>query len=264
MNSQSENDIALTLDVDWAPDFMIDFAAEILIEHRVRATWFVTHDSPALTRLRQHSDLFELGIHPNFFPESSQGNTAEAVLRHCLELVPDAVSVRTHGLLQSTPLLAQIMDQTPVKSDCSLFVPHAVNLRPVEYQWAQRTLLRVPYFWEDDFEMERTTPCWQLRQLLAKGPGLKVFDFHPVHVYLNSRTMAAYRSLKERAPNLSESTPELAAAAIQSGAGSQTLFIELAKHLGETGRSLLMRDIYKQWQESMNPGELSRADANEV
>ena len=52
MNSHSENEIALTLDVDWAPDFMIDFAAEILVEHGVRATWFVTHDSPALTRLR--------------------------------------------------------------------------------------------------------------------------------------------------------------------------------------------------------------------
>jgi len=261
MNSHSENDIALTLDVDWAPDFMIDFAAEILIEHGVRATWFVTHDSPALIRLREHSDLFELGIHPNFFPESSQGKTPEAVLRHCLELVPDAVSVRTHGLLQSTPLLAQIMDQTPVKLDCSLFVPHAANLRPVEYQWAQRTLLRVPYFWEDDFEMERTTPCWQLRPLLAKGAGLQVFDFHPVHVYLNSRTMAAYRSLKERAPNLSDSTSEVAAAAIQSGAGSQTLFIELAKYLGETGRSLLMRDIYKQWQDSVKPDGQSRADA---
>lgn len=249
MNSSSQNDLALTLDVDWAPDFMIDFAAAVLIEHKVRATWFVTHESPALARLRQQSDLFELGIHPNFFPGSTHGKTPEAVLRHCMELVPDAVSVRTHGLFQSTPLLAQIMDQTPVKIDCSLFAPHAPNLGPVEYQWAQRTLLRLPYFWEDDFEMERAKPCWQLAPLLAKGPGLKIFDFHPVHIYLNSRTMEAYRRLKQRAPDLSQSSPDMAGEIIQSGTGTQTLFIELAKYLGEAGQPLLMRDMYGQWQE---------------
>jgi hypothetical protein len=166
-----------------------------------------------------------------------------------MELVPEAVSIRTHGLLQSTPLLAQIMDQTPVKIDCSLFAPHAPDLGPIDYQWGQRTLLRLPYFWEDDFEMERTTPCWQLSSLLATGPGLKVFDFHPVHVYLNSGTMEAYSLLKQRVPNFSRSTPEMAAEVRQTGAGSQTLFIELARYLGETGKSLLMRDIYERWQE---------------
>ena len=44
----------ITLDIDWAPDYAIDFAAGLLIEAQVRATWFVTHDSPAVERLRQH------------------------------------------------------------------------------------------------------------------------------------------------------------------------------------------------------------------
>ena len=180
--SSARDGIALTLDVDWAPNFMIDFVAAILIEHHVRATWFITHESPSLERLRMHSDLFELGIHPNFFPGSTHGESPGAVLRHCMRLVPQAVSVSTHGLLQSTALLAQIMDETPVMIDVSLFLPHAPGLGPVEYQWAQRTLLRVPYFWEDDFEMERATPCWQLESLLVGGSGLKVFDFHPVHI----------------------------------------------------------------------------------
>ena len=247
-NSLPSEDLALTLDVDWAPDFMIDFVAEILIEHRVRATWFITHESPSLARLRMHPDLFELGIHPNFFPGSTHGESPGAVLQHCMALVPQAVSVRTHGLLQSTALLAQIMDQTPVMIDASLFLPHAPELRPIEYQWGQRTLLRVPYFWEDDFEIERTTPCWQLESLMAKGPGLKVFDFHPVHVYLNSHTMEAYRLLKMRAPRLSEASPEMAAEIAQTEAGSQTLFIELTKHLSAT-QSLRMRDIKEIWQQ---------------
>jgi hypothetical protein len=39
-------DLAVTLDVDWAPDFTIDFAARILIERGVRAPRFVTTVRP--------------------------------------------------------------------------------------------------------------------------------------------------------------------------------------------------------------------------
>lgn len=241
--------IALTLDVDWAPDFMIDFAAQILSEHNVRATWFITHDSPALRRLRSQPDLFELGIHPNFFPGSTHGDAPSTVLRHCLDLVPEAVSLRTHGLLQSTTLLGQVMNQTGVTTDASLFLPHANHVRPLEYQWEKKSILRVPHFWEDDFEMERTAPCWDLAPLLAENDGLKVFDFHPIHIYLNSSTTDAYRRLKQKAANLSAVSEEQAAALAQTPTGTQTLFRELTEHLSQTGESLRMRDIHEHWRQ---------------
>ena len=59
---------ALTFDIDWAPDWMIEEVASILIEHNVKTTWFVTHASPAIDKLRQMPELFELGIHPNRLP----------------------------------------------------------------------------------------------------------------------------------------------------------------------------------------------------
>ena len=83
--------IAITLDVDWAPDHAIDAVAGHLIERDVRATWFVTHASPAIDRLRDRPDLFELGIHPNFAPGSTQGETPDAVLDHCMAIVPEAL-----------------------------------------------------------------------------------------------------------------------------------------------------------------------------
>src|SRR5215467_8520985 len=95
----------LTFDIDWAPDFMIDHVAGILVEARVRATWFVTHSSDAIDRLREHPDLFELGIHPNFLPGSSHGSSPQEVLQTCMTIVPEAQSFRTHSLVQSTPLL---------------------------------------------------------------------------------------------------------------------------------------------------------------
>ena len=247
--NQLENAVVLTLDIDWAPDFAIDFVADKLVERQVRATWFVTHESPAIIRLKQYPELFELGIHPNFFPGSSHGASVDAVLRYCMALVPEAVSVRTHGLLQSTRLLGQILAQTPIKIDVSLFLPHTPHLRPVEYPWEGRTLLRIPYFWEDDFEMEyRARACWNLGPLLEEGAGLKVFDFHPLLVLLNCIDIESIRALKHVIPRLSEASPSEVDAFIHVGRGTQTLFMEVIDHLAATRRSVCIRDIHTQWQ----------------
>ena len=238
----------VTLDIDWAPDFAIDFVAEKLAERQVCATWFVTHVSPAIERLRQYPKLFELGIHPNFLPGSTHGDTVEEVLNCCIAMVPEASSVRTHSLVQSSPLLAQIMIQTSIKTDVSLFLPHTPCLRPIEYQSSGRTLLRIPYYWQDDYETERTVPCWHLPPILAVGEGLKVFNFHPIHVYLNSADVKPYQVLKQRVVNLSKANSVEVAAYAQSGAGTQTMFMELVEYIGIGGQSLCIRDIYKRWR----------------
>jgi polysaccharide deactylase WbmS-like protein len=246
------DDVVLTIDIDWAPDFTIDFVAEQLISRQVRATWFVTHMSPAIARLKQYSDLFELGIHPNFLSGSTHGDTPEAVLRHCMTLVPDASSVRTHLLVQSTLLLRQFLAQTKIMTDVSLFLPGAPCICPVEWFSQRRTLLRIPYFWADDFEMERNLPCWRLTPHLGVGDGLKVFAFHPIHVYLNSSDIEVYQTLKHRVPKISEASPHVLNAYIQTGEGTCTLFKEVIAHLAAHGRSVCIQDIYNQWRDLRN------------
>ena len=59
---------AITLDVEWAPDFVIDAVANTLVSNGVKATWMVTRDSPAIRRLTRHDELFKRGIHPNHHP----------------------------------------------------------------------------------------------------------------------------------------------------------------------------------------------------
>src|SRR6266478_4773400 len=240
----TEDELVITIDTDWAPDFTIDQAAQILIDHDVRATWFITHTSRAIERLRNQPDLFELGVHPNFLPGSTHGRTAQAVLRHCYELVPDATSLLTHALVQSTPLLNQILKETAITTDVSLFLPYAPFLRPIDYRSVGRNLLRIPYFWEDDFEMERAEVSWCLVPLLDTGPGLKIFDFHPIHIYLNSREMTPYQELKRRTPRLTEATESEAETLIQVGRGTQTLFKELVAQLTTSRQSLRIRDLY--------------------
>ena len=103
----SNHEPVLTIDVDWSPDCVIDYVANILIEREVKATWFVTHQSEAIERSHKHSTLFELGIHPNMLAGSTHGQNEDEVLAHLCEIVPNAVSMRTHGLYQSSRWLAK-------------------------------------------------------------------------------------------------------------------------------------------------------------
>ncbi len=241
--------IAITLDVDWAPDFVIDYAAQCLIQKKVKSTWFVTHRSPAVERLRNNPELFELGIHPNFLEGSSHGKTPEEVIRHCTSLVPEATSMRMHSLVQSTPLLGQILSQTDITTDVSLFLPRAPYIRPIEYHWKGRVLLRVPYYWEDDFEMERANPCWELNSLIDDTEGMKVFNFHPIHIYLNSKDMSCYRRLKESIGSLVDVTPAdvTRATSIQKWRGTKTLFLDLVDMMDSRQQMCFMRDAYSAW-----------------
>jgi hypothetical protein len=179
-------ELVITIDVDWATDAQIDAVAERLAAAGVPATWFITHASPALERLRAHP-AFELGIHPNYRPDSTQGSTPAEVLDHVIELVPDAVSARSHAVVQSARLLHLLVERTPVRIDSSTFLPGMPHVRPVPQITPHGTLVRVPYVWGDDYQ-----PVWSLPtdwdELLAR-PGLQVVDFHPQHVTRDPRLL---------------------------------------------------------------------------
>ena len=227
--------VAITLDIDWAPDFVIDFAADILAKANVRATWFITHQSPAVQRLRAANPLFEVGIHPNFLPGSTHGRTESEVLTHCMALAPEARLVRTHGLAQSSRLLERIVDETPIRIDTSLFLPHADGIEPVTYYWeGEKKLTRLPYVWEDDFEMVRPSPQWHVSRMLRERRGIQIFGFHPIHVYLNSIDLAPYRSLCSEGP-LATLRKQSADRWINNGQGPRATFMELVELLSDSG-----------------------------
>ena len=119
----------ITLDIDWAPDWTIEDTASILIKNKIKATWFITHRTKAIDRLQNKTKLFELGLHPNCLPESSHGNSEDEVLTHVRTLIPQAVSMRTHGLYQSSNFLKKAAKDFGVKNDVSLILPGMHNLK---------------------------------------------------------------------------------------------------------------------------------------
>jgi hypothetical protein len=233
-------DGVMTLDIDWAPDAIIDSVAALLIERRVKATWFVTHRSPAVDRLRQHRDLFELGIHPNMLPGSTHGTTENEALAHVLEIVPGAVSMRTHGLYQTSNFLVKAATQFGLRVDVSLFLPRAPHLQPHRITWGGAALWRIPYFWEDDVEMFEERPIWHVSDDRLAVPGLRVFDFHPVHVALNTDRFERYDTLRKTRP-LGSWDAAFVDAHARDGDGPRSMFIGLADTLA--GRGCLVREL---------------------
>ncbi|MEM7395269.1 MAG: hypothetical protein AAF492_23295 [Verrucomicrobiota bacterium] len=239
--------IAITLDIDWAPDFVIDRVAATLLDHQVKATWFVTHASEAVERLGQHPDLFELGIHPNCLPGSSHGVSDIDVLETCMKLVPDAVSMRTHGLYQSTGFLANVLANTPIRHDVSLFLPYAAHLAPVDFIWGGRRLTRLPFFWEDDYEMEQPTPDWSVEGQLARSDALRIINFHPIHIALNAPDVEPYRRVKTRRSQLTDCRPEDVEPEVHQGPGPGTFFRDLVSRL-TAGESWQIKDLAEAYE----------------
>ena len=234
--------IGIALDIDWAPDFVIDSVARKLIEARTPATWFVTHQSKAVARLAERPDLFELGIHPNFLPGSTHGKSVDEVLDAVMKMAPEAVSMRTHGLVQSTSILDRVMALTPIKIDASMYLAHASGVEVVDYWWNGRHMTRVPFIWEDDLEWQRPKPVWQAEKMVDR-PGIKVFAFHPMHVFLNSKDPSAYNVLKGQVKNLGELEQAEAMKLIQTGPGAGSFFQDLIKSFKLRGRIFRIAEL---------------------
>jgi hypothetical protein len=184
----------ITLDTDWAPDPVIDFTANILIKNNVKATWFITHRSPAIERLEEHPELFELGAHPNFFPESSHGKNPEEVWETIRKIVPQAKGIRTHGLFQSTRYYIEAINRGFIY-DASTLLPFHPAPYPVFFKWEEKQILKIPFVWEDDVCFSSTKDYhFEVKKQLSIP---SVLSFHPIHIYLNTSSVEEYIQWKK-------------------------------------------------------------------
>ena len=189
---------ALTFDIDWAPDFAILYCLNLLDDARCKATFFATHSTSLNQEIVNRGH--DLGIHPNFLPNSSQGASVQAIISECLSYAPDAWCMRTHALVQSSPLLHEIFSKFPqLKLDVSLFMHRSTFSHKVKWEFDSVTFDRLLYNWEDDAQFASYNED-NLPELFFGE--LTVFDFHPIHVFLNSTDGSEYRNLKLEQPNL--------------------------------------------------------------
>lgn len=189
----------LTIDIDWAHDDVLADTIDLIEQADVCCTWFVTHGTPLLERLRANPK-FELGIHPNFnwllIGDFRNGVSARNVVERLLEIVPEARSVRSHSMAQSSVIL-DIFAEVGLSHDVNHFIPTTAQIATKPWRLWQG-IVRVPYHWEDDVTclyMDRQIAVPNLQEILKQND-FCVFDFHPIHIFLNTESLQRYEAAK--------------------------------------------------------------------
>lgn len=185
--------VVLTSDIDWAPEEVIQDFLDLLQSFNAKCTLFCTHESEVISKC--NSKLFEKAIHPNFNFSLMEGMPigAEETLNKILSLYPDAVGVRSHSMTSSTPLQFLFYEKG-LKYDSNLFLPYHWDFLPFK-SWTGLTT--IPYHWEDDvhFSYERNFENIPIEE--NKEFELMIFDFHPIHIFLNTDCEQTYLNAKK-------------------------------------------------------------------
>ena len=225
----------LTFDIDWAHDDVLSDCIDIVENYRVAATWFATHDTELMSRFRSNMS-FEIGIHPNFNKllsgNDGAGRDAAEVVDRIMSIIPEAKCVRSHSTTNSS-FLREIFVNRSLTHECNTFIPAQSNISLKPYRlWSD--LVSVPYSWEDDVHILYESigvPQKSPRDIAmdTSDRGLKVFDFHPIHVFLNTESLERY----ERTRHLHQNPKELKKHRYQS-IGTRSRFIELLDLCGQS------------------------------
>jgi hypothetical protein len=236
--------ICLSLDLDWAPDHVLEDTRALLAQAGYPATIFATHHTPGVVALAKLAGC-EMGVHPNFLGAPDEN----VALSRLLSDFPGAVGVRDHLLFYHSRLLPLFAHKgiRYFSNDLMFLQP---GLAPY-YDWSG--LVRLPIYWEDDVHCLYFDNHFDLDTLKLDQPGLKILNFHPVHLFLNTREDADYQAAK---PLLQD--PVAALACRQEGPGIRTLFLDVVAHL-RSARPPLLATLAEQFRSGTPfPGHTQR------
>lgn len=218
--------LAFSCDIDWAPEEVIEDTFNLFELFNVKCTVFSTHHSNIISK--SNRNLFEIAIHPNFndILNGKSNKSFEDVLDEIIEIHPDAKGIRTHTLMQSVVMLQKFADKRLIY-ESNNFMPYHSDLKPFKL-W--NGLVRIPYNWEDDVHWAYGY-SFDDHKINIDTDGLAVFDFHPIHIFLNTENKYRYNEAKKHY-NDSQKLLELRNKEVP---GTRDLLIQLLKHCRQNG-----------------------------
>jgi len=181
-----------TVDIDWAAEAVIADTIELFSTYGAHCTLFSTHKSNELLGIDR--SLFEIGIHPNFNALlQGKGGDPDLIIDTLKSIHPEAVGVRSHSLTQNGWLLNKFLEKG-FEYEVNHFLPYHHGIKPFLYY---NGMVRIPFNWEDDYHFAHGFSFNDSLINLA-DEGLSIFNFHPIHIYLNTEHNARYESVKHR------------------------------------------------------------------
>lgn len=228
--------ICFTIDIDWAPEEVIRDTLSLFEKYNVCCTAFATHKSKVLDECNRQ--LFEIGLHPNFNPVlQGQGGSVDEVMGKMKEMYPEAVGARSHSLTQSGYILTRYK-HFGIEYEANHFLPYHQNVRPFVL-W--NGLFRIPFNWEDDYHFA-LGHSFNNSLIKLDDAGLNIFNFHPIHIYLNSENNDRFLKIKHDQSNM-----ELLNTLRNKGEveGTRDILISLLEYVsGNELASKTMKQIY--------------------
>ena len=140
----------------------------------------------------------------------------------------------------STPLLHEIFSKFPqLKLDVSLFMHRSNFAHKVRWEFDDVSFDRLLYNWEDDAQFSIFIED-KMPELFFGD--LTVFDFHPIHVFLNSTDGSEYRKLRSEQSHISLNSlgVRVAEKYVSQGVGTQSYLEEI---LSSQNRCIGLSDI---------------------
>lgn len=238
--SLAEPIFCFTSDMDWAPEWAIAEMLDFFEQRRIPLCPFITHDSKEIRRRYSNNEKKQLvGIHPNFLPGSTQGNTPDEIADNLLTLWPETESYRSHAFVDSTPI-ADLFAKRGLLFDSNLCLFLQPRCEPLRHSSG---LMRFPVFWEDDVHYKHGFPCElsSVRQHFD-SPGLKVINLHPFLFAMNVPDVNYYQEVKHL---IRERNPHVARTDIFEGKGTRSIVTEIVDHVLNRGyRIMSLSSLY--------------------
>ena len=188
--------VCLTMDIDWASEYAVEKALAIFEKRSLPVTVFVTHKSAVIDHALKNGKI-KCGIHPNFMPDSSQGNTYQEVADFCFELLPEARLFRAHRYYDGNDPMEVLTHHGIV---CESNICTLMDILPPFLHRSQT--VSFPIFWEDGAYLynypEDIMSGYDAFWKRFDRPGLKVINMHPMHLMLNAPYFSYTREIKDR------------------------------------------------------------------
>jgi hypothetical protein len=191
-SSSWDNKIFLTFDTDWAHDEVILDSYAIVAKAGCRSTWFITNESDSLKTLRADPRI-EIGMHPNFNALLNTGGSDNSrnILKTMRKFLPEATCVRSHSLAQSERLIDEFID-IGLTHASNVFIPYQSSVKAAPFcLWGGMVV--VPHQFQDNVEVRMS---WRSFSEENFRKGFHVFDFHPIHVFLNTESLNRYEQTR--------------------------------------------------------------------
>lgn len=190
LNTNSLKSIILSIDVDWAPNFIVEYVLEIL--NKNNACFFLTNDSDSQRDLIKSTH--DIGYHFNLSKNSSQGNSFNEIYKYFNKFIKKKLILNRFHLLNHSYNDLEKLKQIDVKLDSSILMLNQSNILPAYLEDVD--LLRIPYFWEDGTYL-KTRKSLNEVEVNIDDPGCKIFDFHPIDIYFNTYSLEHRNLIKK-------------------------------------------------------------------